>query len=150
MNSGAIMTCSLVGRSSSPADKFDKVLQTWKRLAGGLHIGFDNSTFLSERRTADRNNALAYFMREKQAFPSGTDIHEVLDFYFQCCSIQATCESMSVVASTLANGGVCPLTSDRVFDSDSVRNRCVLTMLVSRVMADSVWQSGSHVLLWHV
>ena len=31
--------------------------------------GFQNSTFLSERDTADRNHALAYFMRESGCFP---------------------------------------------------------------------------------
>ena len=95
------MTCSLIGKNLAPADKFDKVLDVWKRLAGGSNIGFDNSTFLSERRTADRNNALAYFMREKNAFPEGTDMHEVLDFYFQCCSIQANCQWVAMKSSAL-------------------------------------------------
>ena len=34
-----------------------------------LTTGFQNSTFLSERDTADRNHALAYFMRESGCFP---------------------------------------------------------------------------------
>ena len=34
-----------------------------------LPPGFQNSTFLSERDTADRNHALAYFMRESGCFP---------------------------------------------------------------------------------
>ena len=34
-----------------------------------LTAGFQNSTFLSERDTADRNHALAYFMRESACFP---------------------------------------------------------------------------------
>lgn len=36
-------------------------------MAGGAKIGFSNATYLSERQTADRNYALAYFMvNEKQ------------------------------------------------------------------------------------
>ena len=42
------------------------------------------------RDTADRNNALAYFMREQGCFPNGpnnagggVDIKNILDFYFQ-------------------------------------------------------------------
>jgi hypothetical protein len=35
-----------------------------RQIAGGEFIGFSNPTFLSERETAWRNFALAYFMRE--------------------------------------------------------------------------------------
>jgi glutaminase len=38
-------------------------------MAGGLNVGFSNSVFLSERDTADRNHAIAYFMREQKCFP---------------------------------------------------------------------------------
>ena len=36
-------------------------------LPGGEHIGFNNSVFLSERDSADRNFALAYFMKVRYA-----------------------------------------------------------------------------------
>ena len=53
-------------------------------MAGGEYLGFNNSVFLSERDTADRNFALAYFLRENMCFPPGdVNITNVLDFYFQ-------------------------------------------------------------------
>ena len=52
-------------------------------LSGGEEIGFNNSVFLSERDTADRNFALAYFMKENKCFPKGFNLQECLDFYFQ-------------------------------------------------------------------
>ena len=56
-------------------------------MAGGEYLGFNNSIFLSERDSADRNNALAYFMRENHCFPPGDiKINDVLDFYFQVMS----------------------------------------------------------------
>jgi glutaminase len=122
INSGAILTCSLVRPQATPADRFDHVLGTWTRLTGGGQIGFNNPVYLSERQTADRNFALGYFMREKQAFPPGTDLLGVLEFYFQCCSIETNAQALAVAAAALANAGVCPTTGDRVFQARTVQN----------------------------
>ena len=46
-------------------------------------MGFSNGTFLSERENADRNHALAYYMRENKCFPEKTDLTAALDLYFQ-------------------------------------------------------------------
>ena len=63
------------------SEKFDLVMSYFGKMAGKIilpilklfsnvffflgdeHIGFNNSVFLSERDTADRNFALAYFMK---------------------------------------------------------------------------------------
>jgi glutaminase len=72
INAGAIMTCALVRPDLSPSDRFDWLLGRWSQACGGARVGFDNAVYLSERETADRNFALAYFMREHKAFPPGT------------------------------------------------------------------------------
>jgi glutaminase len=139
INAGAIMTASLIGLREKrelmeqgageglelrgwSGRRFDHVLDRWAALCGGVKPRFSTSVFLSERETADRNYALAYFMRENDGFPIGADIHDVLEFYMQCCSIELTTEMMSVIAATLANGGICPLTGERVLRTDTVRN----------------------------
>jgi len=133
INAGAIMCCSLIDARRGGGDskethergwtgrRFELVLDTWQALTGGVRPGFNNAVFLSERETADRNFALGYFMREKGAFPAGTNLHEVLEFYFQCCSIETTARDMSVVAATLANGGICPVSGNRVFSTQTVQ-----------------------------
>ena len=56
----------------------------FNKMSGGENnIGFNNSVFLSERDTADRSFALAYFMKENKCFPPGFNLQETLDFYFQ-------------------------------------------------------------------
>lgn len=122
INAGAIMCASMIQRSLNPAEKFDYVLQSWRKLAGELKPGFDNAVYLSEKGSADRNFALAYFMRENGGFPEDTDMLSALDFYFQCCSVEMTTESMSVVAATLAKSGVCPTTGENVLRPDVVKN----------------------------
>ena len=134
INAGAIMACSLIGPHLDPADRFDHVTASWARMAGGRRPGFANAVYLSERRSADRNFALGYFMRENGAFPQRTDLRETLEFYFQCCSLETNADDFAVVAATLANGGVCPLTEERVLDRDVVR-KC-LTLMSSCGMYD--------------
>eukprot|EP01135_Chromosphaera_perkinsii_P003917 Nk52_evm18s262 gene=Nk52_evmTU18s262 len=134
INAGAIMTCSMVQPKMDLSDRFDYVTSMWEKLSGGCRPGFSNATYLSERMTADRNFALAYYMRKQNGFPSGTDLTQVLEFYFQCCSIEMTAEGMANVAGTLANGGICPITGERVISPSTVRN--CLSLMYSCGMYD--------------
>ncbi len=134
INAGAIMSCSLVRPGQDMADRFDYVVDRWRALAGGRKPRYNNAVYLSERATADRNFALGYFMREKGAFPPGTELVETLEFYFQCCAIEFDCRDMAVVAATLANGGVCPVSGQRVLRPRTVQN--CLSLMYSCGMYD--------------
>ena len=122
INAGAIMACSLVGKDRTPSRRFAAYRDTWARLCGGVRPRFGNSMYLSERATADRNRCLAFMLRAAGVFPEGTKLESVLKFYFQTCSVEVTCEMLAVAAGALANGGVCPVTSERVFSPEAVRN----------------------------
>ncbi|KAH7728569.1 glutaminase DH11.1 [Aphelenchoides avenae] len=113
INSGAIITTSLLKTGLPLADRFDFVFNQYRRIAGGEFVGFSTPTFLSERVTADRNFALAHYMRENGCFPVGIrSLREELDLYFQLCSVETNCEGGAVMTATLANGGLCPLTDE--------------------------------------
>ena len=122
INAGAIMACSLVHAGRTPSQRFAACRDVWARLCGGVRPRFGNTVYLSERATADRNYCLAYMMREAGIFPEGTHLENTLKFYFQTCSVEVTAEMLSVVAGTLANGGVCPITGERVFSPETVRD----------------------------
>ncbi|KAI1726768.1 glutaminase domain-containing protein [Ditylenchus destructor] len=144
INAGAIIVTSLLKKGLSMADRYDFAFHEYRKLAGGGYVGFNNATFLSERDSADRNYALSYYMKENKCFPPGIQsLREELDFYFQLCSLETHCESAAVMAATLANGGVCPLTNDRCIDPRPCRD--VLSLMYSCGMYDYSGQFAFHV-----
>ncbi|KAM8867022.1 glutaminase 2b [Synchiropus picturatus] len=143
VNAGAIVISSLIKPRSNKAEKFDYVMEFVKKMAGHKYVGFSNATFQSEKETGDRNFAIGYYMKEKKCFPPGADMIDALDFYFQLCSIEVTCESGSILAATLANGGICPITGERVLTAEAVRN--TLSLMHSCGMYDFSGQMAFHV-----
>ena len=126
LNAGAIMCSALCSTLIEPkmknSEKFDYVLSYMKNIAGGSFVGFNNAVFLSERETADRNYAMAYYMKENRCFPPKTQLPNIMDLYFQTCSMEVTTESLAVMGATLANGGICPTTAHKVLNPESVRD----------------------------
>ncbi|XP_073489270.1 glutaminase kidney isoform, mitochondrial isoform X3 [Aquarana catesbeiana] len=143
VNAGAIVITSLIKQGAGNAEKFDYVMQFLNKMAGNEYVGFSNATFQSERESGDRNFAIGYYLKEKKCFPEHTDMVGILDFYFQLCSIEVTCESASVMAATLANGGFCPITGERVLSPEAVRN--TLSLMHSCGMYDFSGQFAFHV-----
>ncbi|KAM9342898.1 glutaminase liver isoform, mitochondrial-like [Pholidichthys leucotaenia] len=143
VNAGAIVISSLIKPHSNKAERFDYVMEFLKSMAGAEYVGFSNATFQSERETGDRNYAIGYYLKEKKCFPENADMIAALDFYFQLCSIEVTCESGSVMAATLANGGICPTTGNRVLSAEAVRN--TLSLMHSCGMYDFSGQFAFHV-----
>jgi glutaminase len=67
--------------------------------------------------------------------PEDSDnLKDTLELYFQVCSILSTNRAMSVMAATLANGGVNPWTEEVVCPSHYVR--CVLPIMLSAGLYD--------------
>uniref|UniRef100_A0A8C1N791 glutaminase n=1 Tax=Cyprinus carpio TaxID=7962 RepID=A0A8C1N791_CYPCA len=143
VNAGAIVISSLLKPGSNKAEKFDFMMDYLKKMAGREYVAFSNATFQSEKETGDRNYAIGYYLKEKKCFPSGADMMAALDFYFQLCSIEVTCESGSVMAATLANGGICPITGEQVLSAEAVRN--TLSLMHSCGMYDFSGQFAFHV-----
>lgn len=124
INAGAIMSCALVGHGTTPVDAFKRIKQFAEQMNGRCApVNFDNSVYLSELDNAERNTALMYFMRERSAFlKQQTSVKNTLELYFQSCSLTTTTVGLAAIGCTFANGGVSPITSQRVVQSPHVRN----------------------------
>jgi glutaminase len=120
INAGAIASTSLIA-GHSPEDKLDRLLGVFGLYAGRA-LALDWTVFESERDTGHRNRAIGHMLRNFGVL--GEDPTEALDLYFQQCSIAVDCRDLSVMAATLANGGINPLTSER-----AVRGELVESML---------------------
>lgn len=138
VNAGAIMIASLLLNLIEPemraAEKFDWMSQYYRAISGGEYLSFNNAIFLSEREAADRNFAIGFYMKEYKCFPEKVNLKDTMDFYFQLCSLEVNCHSVSVMAATLANGGICPITGHQVINPNSCRD--VLSLMHSCGMYD--------------
>ncbi|MDX2233606.1 MAG: glutaminase A [Hyphomonadaceae bacterium] len=94
----------------------------------GRPVAIDEEVFRSERETGERNRAIAALMT--RAAMIGGNTEAILDLYFSQCSVLVTCRDLALMAATLANGGVQPVTGEPalareyVHDVLSVMNSC--------------------------
>jgi glutaminase len=87
---------------------------------------------VSERATGHRNRAIGYL--ELNFGMIDEPVEEHLDLYFEQCSILVSARDLAVMAATLANNGLNPLTGRRVIAEQHVRN--VLSIMHSCGMYD--------------
>jgi glutaminase len=126
INSGAIMLCSMLEKDYS---KFDRMLKWWERAAGDMRIDFNYTNFLFEKANDTKNHALAFLMKDSEVLHYDADVFKVLEFYFKNGCIELDCNTLAVIAGTLANGGICPITNERVFKTSTTR--AILTLMLS-------------------
>ena len=130
VNAGAIATADLI-RGADPTERLRKLLTAFE-LYTGRPMNLDAAVFTSERSTGHRNRAIAHLMLNFGMI-SG-DVDETLDLYFQQCSMLVTCQDLAMMAATLANGGVNPVTGKRALAAEHLRD--VLSVMYTCGMYD--------------
>lgn len=118
VNAGAIATTALI-KGGNGLDRLDRIIDMFRRYTG-RDLAVDHKVFLSEKATGHRNRAIAHLELNSGMIDERVDEH--LDLYFQQCSILVTCRDLAVMAATLANGGVNPLTGERAIAQEHVKN----------------------------
>ncbi len=130
LNAGAIAATSLVAGHSSE-DRLHRLLATLS-LHAGRPLELDLAVYRSERDSGHRNRAIAHLLRNFSIVSE--DPEDPLDLYFRQCSISVSCRDLSLMAATLANGGVNPTSHERAIREDLVPS--VLSVMTTCGMYD--------------
>jgi glutaminase len=112
VNAGAIATTSLV-----PGDTVD---DKWKFIHDGLSrfagrkLPLNEEVYASASDTNFRNRSIARLLQSYNRIYC--DAREATDLYTRQCSLNVSSKDLAVMGATLADGGVNPLTKERVVD----------------------------------
>lgn len=117
VNIGAIEMCSMI-HGETYEERFDRLLAFTRKLAGNPEIDVDEAVYLSEKRTGNKNRALAYLLKSSGIIDD--DVEEILDIYFRACSIRVTCKDLANIGFVLANHGRGKKTGEVLFQ-DAMR-----------------------------
>ncbi len=118
VNAGAIATTSLI-KGSGATERLNRVLDMFRKYTGRDAL-VDISVFTSERSTGHRNRAIAHLMLNFGMIDQ--NIEEVLDLYFQQCAVIVNCQDLAMMAATLANKGINPITGEQAVDSRHIKD----------------------------
>ena len=118
VNAGAIATTSLI-KGNGPTERLNRMLDMFRRYIGH-DVFVDISVFTSERSTGHRNRAMAHLMLNFGMIDR--NIEESLDLYFQQCAVMVNCYDLAVMAATLANKGINPVTKERAVNSNYIKD----------------------------
>ena len=130
VNAGGIAAASLV-KGESPARKLNRIMDMYQRYAG-RRVYIDTPAFISEQSANDRNWAISYLLRNFGMIQG--DIQPTLDLYLQQCSAIVNCRDVAIMAATLANEGVNPVTGERALKAEYIQD--LLTVMYTCGMYD--------------
>jgi glutaminase len=117
VNAGAIATTSLVPGAS--------VDERWQFIADGLsrfagrRLTLDTTVLTSALATNHRNRAVAALLRSMDGLAG--DPAAATELYTRQSCLSVTAADLAAMGATLADGGVCPTTRQRVVDADVAR-----------------------------
>jgi glutaminase len=130
VNAGAIACTGLIHQAKGDG-AFEYIRQALGRFAG-RELGVDEAVYASESTTGDRNRAIGYLLRNSSVIKD--DVGKVLEVYFRQCSVLVTTRDIAVMAATLANRGINPVTGDQVMSPYAISR--ALSVMTSSGMYD--------------
>lgn len=114
INAGAITVNQIInGTNSTVEDRVEVIRAFFSRLAG-RELRIDESAVEGEMAGADRNLSISHMLRSFGIIVD--EAHDAVLSYTRQCSVMVTIKDLAVMAATLANGGIQPVTGERLLD----------------------------------
>jgi len=135
VNPGAIATVSHL--SGDSADERWDGLCAGLSLFAGRTLELDEEVFASASATNHRNRSLAAALGERGAL--GCDPVDALDVYTRQSCLSVTARDLAVMGATLADGGVNPVTGERVVAADTCRHALAVMTTAGLYEASGDW-----------
>jgi glutaminase len=139
INAGAIATAGLIA-GKTPASRFNRILETFSLYAGRA-LSLDEKVYQSESETGHRNRAIGHMLRNFDKLTG--DPAPTTEIYFRQCSISVNCRDLGIMAATLANRGVNPITGRQALRGEYVES--VLSVMGTCGMYDYAGEWLYHV-----
>jgi glutaminase len=130
VNAGAIACTGLIHEAKGDG-AFEYIRQALGRFAG-RDLDVDDAVYASENATGDRNRAIGYLLRTNAVIKD--NVTSVLEAYFRQCAVLVTARDIAVMAATLANCGVNPVTGEQVVTPYAISR--TLSVMTSSGMYD--------------
>ncbi|BEI85036.1 hypothetical protein CcaverHIS002_0504370 [Cutaneotrichosporon cavernicola] len=119
INAGAIAAYTLIGVPElTEPERFEKIRKGLSAFAG-RELAVDERVFESEIKTAYRNFAIANMLRNYNIISQVPE--DVVAGYTRQCAINVTTRDLALMSATLSNGGIQPVTGERVVGRQVVR-----------------------------
>jgi glutaminase len=130
INAGAIAMAGMIA-GKTPAVRLARILESFSKCAG-RELTIDETVYRSESETGHRNRAIGHMLRNFGILTGPPE--PVTDLYFKQCSVAVTCRDLGIMAATLANQGVNPVTGKPALRGEYVES--VLSVMASCGMYD--------------
>jgi glutaminase len=125
VNAGALATTSLVPGETGD-EKFQRIVAALSVFAG-RRLVMDDDVYESEAATNFRNRGIAHLLYGYGRMYCDPEV--ATDVYTRQCALRVSARDLAVMGATLADGGVNPLTGERVIASSRCRH--VLAVLAT-------------------
>ncbi len=124
VNSGAIAVADMV-QGGTVEERTDVVLSLVERYLG-RRPAIDERVYASERSTGHRNRAIAHLLLDQGIIADR--VSDTLDVYFMQCSILVTAADLALIGATIANGGVHPISGERIVGTKVARDMMTVAL----------------------
>jgi glutaminase len=112
INAGALVVTDALLAGGDPDTAIAAITEFLQRMADDPTVHVDPEVAESEAQTGFRNASLANFLRAFDNIQS--DVGDVLKVYFNQCALRMNCRQLARAGLFLANGGVDPVSQDKV------------------------------------